>query len=90
MPPFVAGNAFSLHKSRVTIRTPIGKPTVEEAFPELEANLEADLEANDNSKRVGAKMPSEKRLTPLSIMVYDTSSAVQYRTLLKAFSTQDP
>ena len=85
MPPFVAGNAFSLHKSRVTIRTPTGKPTVEEAFPELEANSEADLEANDSSKRVVAKagMPSQKRLTPLSIMVCNTISAVRSGTLLK-------
>jgi len=40
--------------------------------------LEANLEANDNSKRVvaKAKMPSQKRLMPLSIMVFDTISAV--------------
>ncbi len=68
---------------------PTRKLTVEEAFPMLEANLEADLEANDNLKRVVAKMPSKKWLTPLSIMVYNTSSAVQYWTLLKAFLTQD-
>ena len=47
--------------------------------------LEANLEANDNSKRVvaKAKMPSQKRLMPLSIMVCDTISAVRSWTLLK-------
>ena len=47
--------------------------------------LEANLEANDNSKRVvaKAKMPSQKRLMPLSIMVCDTISAVRSGTLLK-------
>ena len=45
--------------------------------------LEANLEANDNSKRVVAKMPSKKRLTPLSIMVCDTISSVRSRTILK-------
>ncbi len=51
----------------------------------MEANLEANLDANDNSKRVvaKAKMPSQKRLTPLSIMVCDTTSAVRSWTLLK-------
>jgi hypothetical protein len=43
---FTAGNAFPLTKSRVTGRVPTGKPTVEEAFPVLEANLEA----HDNSR----------------------------------------
>jgi len=58
---------------------------LKEAFPVLEANLVANLEANDNSKRVVAKaeMPSQKRLTPLSIMVCDTISAVRSGTLLK-------
>ena len=47
--------------------------------------LEANLEANDNSNRVvaKAKMPSQKRLMPLSIMVCDTISAVRSWTLLK-------
>ena len=47
--------------------------------------LEANLEANNNSKRVlaKAKMPSQKRLMPLSIMVCDTISAVRSGTLLK-------
>ena len=51
----------------------------------LEANLVANLEANDNSKGVVAKaeMPSQKRLMPLSIMVCDTISAVRSGTLLK-------
>jgi hypothetical protein len=73
--PFTAENAFPLPKCRVTSRTPTGKPTVKEAFPMLEANLEA----NDNSNRVvaKAKMPSQKRLMPLSIMVCDTISAVR-------------
>jgi hypothetical protein len=31
--PFTAGNAFPLPKSRVTSRTPTGKPTVKEVFP---------------------------------------------------------
>ncbi len=81
---FTARNAFPLPKSRVTSRTPTGKPTVKEAFPVLESNLEANLKANDNSKRVvaKAKMPSQKRLTPLSVMVCDTIS-VRSWTLLK-------
>ncbi len=58
---------------------------LERAFPILEANLVANLEANDNSKRVmaKAKTPSQKMLTPLSIMVCDTISAVRSGTLLK-------
>ena len=82
---FTAGNAFPILKSRVAGRTPIGKPTLKKAFPVLEANLVANLEANDNSKRVVAKaeMPSQKRLTPLSIMVCNTISAVRSGTLLK-------
>jgi hypothetical protein len=76
---FTAGNAFPLPKFRVTGRIPTGKPTVKEAFPMLEANLEA----NDNSERVVAKRPSKKRLTPLSIMVCNTISLVRSRTILK-------
>ena len=76
---FTAGNASPLPKSMFTSRIPTGKPTGEEAFPVLEANLEA----NDNPKKVVAKMPSQKRLTPLSIMVCDTISAVRSWTLLK-------
>ena len=45
--------------------------------------LEANLETGDNSKRVVAKMPSQKRLMPLSIMVCNTISAVRSGTLLK-------
>jgi len=58
---------------------------LKEAFSVLEANLVANLEANDNSKGVVAKaeMPSQKRLMPLSIMVCDTISAVRSGTLLK-------
>jgi hypothetical protein len=52
---------------------------VKEVFPVLEANLGTD----DNSKRVVAKMPSQKRLMPLSIMVCNTISAVRSGTLLK-------
>ena len=48
---FTARNAFPLPKSRVTSRTPIGKPTVEEAFPVLEANLEANLESQRQLKK---------------------------------------
>ncbi len=62
---------------------PTGKPTVEEAFPVLEVKLEANLEANDNSKKVVAKMLNKKMLTPLSIMVCDTISLVRSRTILK-------
>jgi len=45
--------------------------------------LEANLEANDNSERVVAKMPSKRRLTPLSILVCDTISTARSRTILK-------
>ena len=45
--------------------------------------LEASLEANDNSERVVAKMPSKKMLTPLSIMMCDTISSVRSCTILK-------
>ncbi len=76
---FTAGNAFPLPKFRVAGRIPTGKPTVEEAFPVLEANLEF----HDNADRVVAKMPSKKRLTPLSIMVCDTILLVWSRTILK-------
>ncbi len=69
---FTAGNASPLPKSMFTSRILTGKPTGEEAFPVLEANLEA----NDNPKKVVAKMPSKKRLTPLSIMVCDTISSL--------------
>ncbi len=75
---FTAGNAFPLPKSRVTGRIPTRKPTVEEVFPVLEASLEA----NDNSERVVAKMPSKKMLTPLSIMMCDTISSVRSCTIL--------
>ena len=62
-----------------TSRVPTGKPSMEEAVPVLEINLEA----NDKSTKVVSKMPSKKRLTPLSIMVCDTISAVRSRTILK-------
>ena len=54
--------------------------------------LEANLEANDNSKRVvaKAKMPSQKRLMPLSIMVCDTISLVRSRTILKVLFDPGP
>jgi hypothetical protein len=76
---FTAGNAFPLTEPRITGRTPTWKPTVEEAFPVLEADLEAD----DNSERVVARMPSKRRLTPLSILICDTISSARSRTILK-------
>ena len=76
---FTAGNAFPLPKFRVAGRIPTGKPTVEEAFPMLEANPEV----NDNADRVVAKMPSKNRLTPLSILVCDTILSARSRTILK-------
>ncbi len=45
--------------------------------------LEANLEAHDDSNQVVARMPSKKRLTPLSILVCDTISSVRSRTILK-------
>ena len=84
---FTAGNAFPLPKSEVTSRVPTGKPTAEEAFPVLEANLGANQETNlgskGNSEKIRARIPSKKRLTPLSIMVCDTISSVRSRTILK-------
>jgi hypothetical protein len=58
---------------------------LERAFPILEANLVANLEANDNSKRVmaKAKTPSQKDAYVIGIMVCDTISAVRSGTLLK-------
>ncbi len=53
-------------------------PIVEEAFPVLEAEEDAD----DSPKDIVATLPSKKRLTPLSIMVCDTISEVRSRTLL--------
>ena len=58
---------------------PTDKPTFEEAFPVLEANIDA----NDNPKKIVATMPSKKRLTPLSILVCDTISAIWSCTILK-------
>ncbi len=60
---FTAGNAFPLPKSEVTSRVPTGKPTVEEAFPVLEANLGANQETNlgskGNSEKIRARIPSK-------------------------------
>jgi hypothetical protein len=53
-------------------------PMVEYDFPVLEADEEAD-----GPKDIVATLPNKMRLTPLSIMVCDTISAVQSRTLLK-------
>ena len=51
--------------------------SVEYAFPVMEAN------DKERPKDAGTTMPNKKRLTPLSIMVCDTISAVRSRTLLK-------
>jgi hypothetical protein len=53
-------------------------PMVEYAFPVLEADEEAD-----GPKDIVATLPNKIRLTPLSIMVCDTISAVRSRTVLK-------
>jgi hypothetical protein len=52
--------------------------TVEYAFPVLEAD-----EEGDGPKDIVATLPNKTRLTPLSIMVCNTISAVRSRTLLK-------
>ena len=78
---FTAGNAPPLPKSvnkNINI-IPTGKPIVEDAFPVLEPSSEA----NEKPKRTSARMPSKRRLTPLSIMICDTISAVRSRTILK-------
>jgi hypothetical protein len=51
---------------------------VEYAFPKLEADEEAD-----SPKDIVPTLPNKARLTPLSIMVCDTISAVRSWTLLK-------
>jgi hypothetical protein len=56
----------------------LNDPIVEEAFP----ILEADEDANDSPKDIVATLPSKKRLTPLSIMVCNTILEVWSRTLL--------
>ncbi len=45
--------------------------------------LEANVGANDSPQDVAPTLPSKKRLTPLSIMMCDTISAVRSRTILK-------
>ena len=55
--------------------------TTEYAFPVLE-----DHEETDVPKDVKVTLPNKARLTPLSIMVCDTISAVRSRMLLKAVS----
>ena len=54
-------------------------PTLEEAFPVVETKVDT----NDSPRDVASTMPNKKRLTPLSIMVCDTISAVRSRTILK-------
>ena len=49
----------------------------------LDSNSGTSSEANKKPKKAAAKLPSKKRLTPLSIMVCDTISAVRSRTILK-------
>ena len=49
----------------------------------LDSNSGTSSEANKKPKKASAKLPSKKRLTPLSIMVCDTISAVRSRTILK-------
>ena len=51
--------------------------TVEDAFPVMEADKEEKC-----PKNAGTTMLNKKRLTPLSIMVCDTISALRSRTLL--------
>ncbi len=54
-------------------------PIVEDAFPVLEA----DKDANDSPQDIVATLPNKKKLTPLSIMVCNTILEVRSRTLLK-------
>ena len=56
----------------------VPKPMVEYAFQVLEADVDAN-----SLKDVVATLPNKTRLTPLSIMVCNTISAVQSQTLLK-------
>jgi hypothetical protein len=80
-----AGNASPLPKSvnkNIDV-VPTGEPIAEDAFPVLDSNSKTNSEANKKPKKASAKLPSKKGLTPLSIMIWDTISAVRSRTILK-------
>ena len=72
-------NDFNYADSESAISTVSSIDSVEYAFPVVEEDDE--VEKLDPEDKV--ELPSSKRLTPLSIMVVDTISAVRSRTLLK-------
>ena len=69
---------FSLNLHKIQARSS-DYLTFEEVFPVLEANVSA----NDSPQNVAPTLPNKKRLTPLSIMVCDTTLALRSRTILK-------
>ena len=72
-------NDFNYADSESATSTGSSIDSVEYAFPVVEEDNE--VEKLDPEDKV--ELPSSKRLTPLSIMVVDTISAVRSRTLLK-------